>query len=84
MGIKGLIIGILTIFIAIALISFDSKKRNQSSLSAQLEYIKVTKIIEPSFSTSPLEDRFLYLQKTSNKIFAELPKSDKLGFVYVR
>jgi hypothetical protein len=58
--------------------------RDNSIKQKEQNFTKITKIIEPSFSTTLLEDRFLILQKRVNRVYPTLPKIDKKGFVYAK
>ena len=69
----------LALYVVFSIISYDNKIKK-----AQIKFTTLTTIIEPSFSSSLLEDRFLFLTKSINSIYPTMPKIDKKGFVYAK
>ena len=57
---------------------------NKSDINAQTEKIaKLTKIAEPAFGVSTLENRLPHLEKSlDNSIYPDMPTIDTIGFVY--
>jgi len=49
-----------------------------------LNFTKVTTIVEPALSVSNLDDRFLLLEKKINRAYPQMPKAQRVGFVYVK
>jgi len=63
---------------------FDILSQDNSIKNSQLKFTKLTTIIEPFFSVSFLEDRFLILRDSINRVYPTMPKIDKKEFVYAK
>lgn len=68
----------------ILLVLFNIATKDKQVQKSQIAFTKLTTIIEPSLSSSIIEDRFLYLTKNINRIYPLMPKIDRKGFVYAK
>jgi len=74
----------LSVILIFAFVVYDIITKDSTIKNKELSFTKLTTIIEPAFMSSSLEDRFLFITKSINSIYPELPKIDKLEYVYVK
>ncbi len=75
----------IVIFIsALSILFIDSKSRNVAIEKDILSFIKLSTIVEPSFSIDSLDSKFLYTNLKNNRIYPAVNLNNKLGFVYVK
>jgi len=84
MATKGFLSIIFGIFIIIVSIVMDSKTRNKDVLKKERNFIKLTKIVEPSLNVSPYENRFLYLTKNYNRVYPQFQEINTMEFAYAK